>query len=213
MQPRDMLDYRQNAVLFFHNAARTNGESHMRGKTEKRGFPVVLAGAAIGALAVLLCALGNPANMGLSVACFLRDTAGALGLHSAQSVQYVRPELTGVVLGSMLAAALRREFRPRGGSSPVTRFVVALVVMIGAMVFLGCPLRMLLRIGGGDLNAVVGLGGFAAGGRRGVPGGVRCFTAAVRQRPRAVSPKRVRRGFAACAGARFARRGAACGRA
>jgi YedE family putative selenium metabolism protein len=45
----------------------------------------------------------------------------------------------------------------------VTRFVVALVVMIGAMVFLGCPLRMLLRIGGGDLNAVVGLGGFAAG--------------------------------------------------
>ena len=35
--------------------------------------------------------------------------------------------------------------------------------MIGALVFLGCPLRMVLRIGGGDLNAVVGLVGFAAG--------------------------------------------------
>jgi hypothetical protein len=35
--------------------------------------------------------------------------------------------------------------------------------MIGALIFLGCPLRMALRIAGGDLNAVVGLFGFAAG--------------------------------------------------
>ena len=35
--------------------------------------------------------------------------------------------------------------------------------MVGALVFLGCPLRMMLRIGGGDLNAIVGLVGFAAG--------------------------------------------------
>jgi YedE family putative selenium metabolism protein len=35
--------------------------------------------------------------------------------------------------------------------------------MIGCLVFLGCPLRMMLRIAGGDLNAVVGLFGFAAG--------------------------------------------------
>jgi YedE family putative selenium metabolism protein len=38
-----------------------------------------------------------------------------------------------------------------------------MVVMVGALMFLGCPLRMLIRIGGGDLNAVVGLVGFAAG--------------------------------------------------
>lgn len=35
--------------------------------------------------------------------------------------------------------------------------------MIGCLMFLGCPFRMLLRIAGGDLNAVVGLVGFAAG--------------------------------------------------
>jgi hypothetical protein len=35
--------------------------------------------------------------------------------------------------------------------------------MIGALIFLGCPLRMALRIAGGDLNAVVGLFGFAGG--------------------------------------------------
>ena len=36
-------------------------------------------------------------------------------------------------------------------------------VMIGALVFLGCPLRMMIRIGGGDLNAIVGLVGFVVG--------------------------------------------------
>ena len=35
--------------------------------------------------------------------------------------------------------------------------------MVGALMFLGCPLRMVLRIAGGDLNAIVGLVGFAAG--------------------------------------------------
>ena len=35
--------------------------------------------------------------------------------------------------------------------------------MVGALMFLGCPLRMMLRIGGGDLNALVGLAGFIVG--------------------------------------------------
>ena len=35
--------------------------------------------------------------------------------------------------------------------------------MIGALMFLGCPLRMVIRLGGGDLNALVGLVGFIAG--------------------------------------------------
>ena len=35
--------------------------------------------------------------------------------------------------------------------------------MIGALVFLGCPLRMVLRMAAGDLNAWVALIGFAGG--------------------------------------------------
>jgi YedE family putative selenium metabolism protein len=35
--------------------------------------------------------------------------------------------------------------------------------MIGALVFLGCPLRMVLRLAGGDLNAVTATIGFAVG--------------------------------------------------
>ena len=45
----------------------------------------------------------------------------------------------------------------------MTRFVIAIVVMVGALMFLGCPLRMMLRVGGGDLNALIGLVGFIAG--------------------------------------------------
>jgi len=35
--------------------------------------------------------------------------------------------------------------------------------MIGALAFLGCPLRMVIRLGGGDLNGVTALAGFVAG--------------------------------------------------
>ena len=35
--------------------------------------------------------------------------------------------------------------------------------MIGALIFLGCPMRMVLRIAGGDWNALVGMAGFILG--------------------------------------------------
>ena len=129
----------------------------------KKHLSVILTGAVIGLIALVLVEMGNPKNMGFCIACFIRDTAGALKLQSASAVQYVRPEIIGIILGSLILSLFRREFKPRGGSSPVTRFVLGIVVMTGALVFLGCPLRMLLRLGGGDLNALVGLVGFAAG--------------------------------------------------
>ncbi len=124
---------------------------------------IVATGAIIGLVAAMLVFFGNPANMGLCIACFLRDTAGGLGLHAAKAVQYIRPEISGLVLGALGAAYLHGEFSPKGGSSPLTRFVLGFFAMIGCLMFLGCPFRMLLRIAGGDLNAVVGLVGFAAG--------------------------------------------------
>ena len=124
---------------------------------------IVLSGLVIGAAAVTLTALGNPGNMGFCIACFLRDTSGALGLHSAPVVQYFRPEIVGIVLGALIAAIAAKEFKGHGGSSPVLRFVLGAFVMIGALMFLGCPLRMVIRLGGGDLNALVGLVGFIAG--------------------------------------------------
>ncbi len=124
---------------------------------------VLISGVVIGIAAVLLTALGNPANMGFCIACFIRDIAGSVKLHTAAPVQYFRPEIVGLVLGSLLMAFASGEFRAHAGSSPATRFVIGAFVMIGALVFLGCPLRMVLRMGGGDLNAFVGLIGFFAG--------------------------------------------------
>lgn len=117
----------------------------------------------IGVIAVALVYFGNPANMGFCIACFVRDTAGALGLHRAEAVQYIRPEIIGLILGAFLMAVGRKEFSVRGGSSVMTRFVLGFFVMIGCLMFLGCPFRMILRLSGGDFNALFGLAGFVAG--------------------------------------------------
>ena len=122
-----------------------------------------LIGGLVAVIAIALVQLGNPPNMGFCIACFLRDTAGALGLHSAAQVQYVRPEIIGIILGAFIISLVKKEFAPKGGSAPVTRFVLGFTLMIGVLIFLGCPLRMVLRIAGGDLNAIVGLCGFAVG--------------------------------------------------
>ena len=124
----------------------------------------VVTGVVIGGAAIALMVLGNPANMGICAACFIRDTAGALGLDSAATVQYIRPEIAGFLLGAFLLALARKEWSPvQVSGSPLIRFVIAFFIMAGCLVFLGCPLRLALRVGAGDLNAVAGLAGFFAG--------------------------------------------------
>lgn len=124
---------------------------------------ITMVGAVIGVAACLLQKFGNPANMGVCVACFGRDIAGSIGLHRAAVVQYLRPEIIGFVLGAFAAALAFKEFKPSGGSSPLVRFVLGMIAMIGALVFLGCPWRVFLRLAGGDGNALVGLAGLVAG--------------------------------------------------
>ena len=130
---------------------------------KKINWPVVLAGGLVGLAAVVLTALGNPVNMGFCIACFLRDIAGATKMHSAAVVQYFRPEIVGLLLGAFIMSVASKEYRAKAGSSPATRFVLGAFIMIGALAFLGCPLRMVLRLAGGDLNALIALFGFIAG--------------------------------------------------
>ncbi len=133
---------------------------------------VIVTGIVTGAAAVILSNLKtifpgldsqNPANMGFCIACFERDITGALMFHKAAPVQYFRPEIVGLIIGAMCMALIKKEWRPQGGSAPFTRFILGMLVMIGALVFLGCPLRMVIRIGGGDVNALIGLAGFVVG--------------------------------------------------
>lgn len=124
---------------------------------------IIIVGAIIGVFAALLQKFGNPANMGICIVCFARDTAGALGFHSVNKLHYFRPELAGIILGSLLMALTFKEFKPRGGSSSLIRFFLGAFASIGALVFLGCPWRASLRLAGGDWNAIVGLAGLIAG--------------------------------------------------
>lgn len=129
----------------------------------KEKLPIIIAGAVVGLLAVLLVSTGNPVNMGFCIACFLRDITGALGLHRAAVVQYLRPEIMGLVLGAFIVAVLTKDFKSSGGSSPVMRFLLGAFMMVGALIFLGCPLRMVLRLAGGDWNALIALPGYVLG--------------------------------------------------
>lgn len=124
---------------------------------------LLVAGLIFGALIAVLAFGGNPANMAVCAACFIRDVAGALKLHNAEVVQYFRPEIVGMVVGAFLIAIASKEYRSTAGSSPMVRFALGFIMMIGALVFLGCPLRMVLRMAAGDLNAWVGLIGFILG--------------------------------------------------
>ncbi len=126
-------------------------------------FGIISVGLFIGVFAPLLQYWGNPGNMGICVACFERDIAGALGLHRAAVVQYMRPEIIAFVLGSLIAALLHKDYRPRLGSAPIVRFILGIFAMIGALIFLGCPWRAILRLAAGDLNAIFGILGLIAG--------------------------------------------------
>ncbi len=129
---------------------------------------LALAGVICGVVAACLAWFGNPANMAFCIACFIRDTAGALGLHSAETVQYARPEIIGLVLGAFIISVATKEYRSTAGSSPMVRFVLGMILAIGSLVFLGCPLRMIIRMSAGDLNAWVALIGFILGVGTGV---------------------------------------------
>ena len=122
-----------------------------------------VSGVVLGLIAVVLAIGGNPGNMAFCIACFVRDIAGGLKLHQAGVVQYFRPEIAGLVVGSFVIAVANKEFKVTSGENPLQKFVLGACTMIMALVFLGCPLRMVIRMSGGDLNAYVAFVGFALG--------------------------------------------------
>lgn len=123
----------------------------------------VVTGAVIGLAGVILSWLGNPPNTGFCVSCFMENIAGSLGLHGNVRMQYLRPELIGFVIGAFLMAVRKKEFKAIGGSSPLLRFFVGILLIVGCAVFIGCPIKMVFRLAAGDLTALIGVGGLVAG--------------------------------------------------
>ena len=81
----------------------------------KKGLFVL--GIATGLVVVMLAAYGNPKNMAICVACFIRDMAGSMRWHNAAVVQYFRPEITGIVAGAFLVSLFTGEYKATSSSS------------------------------------------------------------------------------------------------
>ena len=124
---------------------------------------ILASGAALGGLGAALALWGNPVNSGICISCFVENLSGSLGLHGNLRMAYFRPELAGFVAGAFLMALFGREMRPRSGSYPMLGFLLGIFLIVGSSVFMGCPIKMMLRLGAGDFTAVAGVAGLAFG--------------------------------------------------
>jgi YedE family putative selenium metabolism protein len=102
-------------------------------------------------------------NSGFCISCFLENLAGSLQLHDNIRMSYIRPELIGFVLGAFFMALQSRRFKVTGGSSPIIRFLLGFFILVGCAVFIGCPIKMILRLAAGDLTAIAATAGLIFG--------------------------------------------------
>ena len=124
---------------------------------------LLITGLLFGVFAIVLMIFGNPGNMGFCLSCFIRDITGSLRLHGAMGVSYMRPEVLGLVIGAFIYAVVTGDFRSVSGSSPIIRFLLGFAMMVGSLTFLGCPVRAVLRLSAGDMNALIGILGLVSG--------------------------------------------------
>ncbi len=111
----------------------------------------------MGIFAALLSVYGNPINTGICISCFMENFSGAIKLHQNIFMQYIRPELIFISIGSFLSALIRKEFKARISSSVIYYFLGGIFMIIGSAVFIGCPIKMMLKLAGGDLNSIAGI--------------------------------------------------------
>ncbi len=123
----------------------------------------VITGILLGIGSVLISYFGNPVNSGICISCFLENLAGSLQLHDELRMSYIRPELIGFILGAFLVAVKTRRFKVTGGSSPIIRFFLGFFIIVGCAVFIGCPIKMIIRLAAGDLTAVAAVLGMMFG--------------------------------------------------
>ncbi len=126
-------------------------------------WSIIISGIIFGVIGVLLVTAGNPKHTGICISCFMEGIAGSIGLHNNPRMMYIRPEIIGFILGAFIISLLSKDFRPSGGSSPVIRFVLGFLTIVGSAMFIGCPVKMLYRFSAGDLTALAAIAGLIAG--------------------------------------------------
>ena len=151
---------------------RANDEKNMSDLDTLARNPLYV-GLVIGILAaliqVLLISAGGPEAYGFCVACHTRDVvndavnslAGTQLALAAISQNAILPVMTviGVLIGAFISARYYEEFRTKTGSmaSYIWYLLGGILFMIFALFMGGCPYRMGLRIGYGDVVAFIGV--------------------------------------------------------
>jgi len=139
----------------------------------------LIVGLMIGILAafiqVLLISAGGPEAYGFCVACHTRDVvndavnsfAGTKLAVAAISQNAILPVMTviGVLIGAFISAKVYTEFKTKTGTalSYLWYLLGGVFFMIFALFMGGCPYRIGLRIGYGDVVALIGLLAIIAG--------------------------------------------------
>jgi hypothetical protein len=135
----------------------------------------VIYGIVVGVLAVVVgewLGVSPPAAYGLCSACHGRDLADWILNHTEGKSLFVTaagagswPLLTvvGLVIGSFAAARRNAEFSSINLGGNARQFAFGAVVMGSALFVGGCPTRIIIRSGYGDVAGVLALGGVAAG--------------------------------------------------
>jgi hypothetical protein len=127
--------------------------------------------AAVAALAGVWGHVSPPAAYGLCSACHGRDLADWLLNHvegaklfvTAAGVRWPLLTVVGLVIGAFAAARRNGEFTALNLGGNARQVGYGAVVMGAALFVGGCPTRMLIRTGYGDLAGLIGLGGIAVG--------------------------------------------------
>jgi hypothetical protein len=115
--------------------------------------------------------ISPPAAYGLCSACHGRDLVDWIvnnveGKHlfvTAAGAGWPLFTVVGVVVGSLAASKKNREFRSLNLGGNVRQFGYGAVVMCAALFVGGCPTRIVIRTGYGDVAAMVALVGVAGG--------------------------------------------------
>ncbi len=135
----------------------------------------ILIGILAAFVQVLLISAGGPEAYGFCVACHTRDVvndavnsiAGTKLAVAAISQNAILPVMTviGVLIGAFASAKIYTEFKTKTGSpmSYLWYLLGGLFFMIFALFMGGCPYRIGLRIGYGDVVAFIGLLAIIAG--------------------------------------------------
>jgi hypothetical protein len=160
----------QKPIIMAETKAKT--EENVTGLDTLARSPLYV-GFAIGILAalvqVLLISAGGPEAYGFCVACHTRDIvniavndiAGTKLAVAAISQNAILPVMTviGVLIGAFVSAKYYQEFRTKTGTiaSYIWYLLGGLLFMIFALFMGGCPYRIGLRIGYGDVVALIGV--------------------------------------------------------